>query len=324
VTAQPFESFAQNGEDVVLARALRSVPVGHYVEVGANHPTLHSISRAFYDRGWRGITIEPVHEFAEMHRAERPRDHLVEAAVTTSPDDTVTLHQFDDTGLSTLVDEISTRHEQGGRTAKDVAVPARTLDEILGEVGWGQTDIHFMTVDTEGAELEVLRAIDLTVFRPWILVIESTAPETADPTHGPWEQVVLSADYRFCLFDGLSRFYVASERAPELTRHLSYPACVLDDYTTQPYRTLRTEREEAISQLQEAREGLRQTTADLLRWRDAALSAWADAAVATQGQSNELERLRTEIEAIHETVSWRVTKPLRAVREHMGTPPNGR
>ena len=110
--------------------------------------------------------------------------------------------------------------------------PARTLDEILEEAEWGETDIHFMTVDTEGAELEVLRAIDLTVFRPWILVIEATAPDTADPTHGAWEHIVLSADYRFCLFDGLSRFYVAAERAAELMPALSYPACVVDDYTT--------------------------------------------------------------------------------------------
>jgi hypothetical protein len=36
------------------------VQQGFYVDVGANEPVCHSITKAFYERGWRGIDIEPV------------------------------------------------------------------------------------------------------------------------------------------------------------------------------------------------------------------------------------------------------------------------
>jgi len=100
VSSSPFVSYAQNGEDVVLFRALGGVDEGRYIDVGANDPFLHSITYAFYQRRWSGITIDPVHAYAVRHRAERPRDVMVEAAITDDPSGTVTLHQIDDTGLS--------------------------------------------------------------------------------------------------------------------------------------------------------------------------------------------------------------------------------
>src|SRR4051812_19442188 len=58
-----FISYAQNYEDIMLFRALRHVADGFYVDVGANSPDEHSVTKAFYERGWRGINIEPVMEY---------------------------------------------------------------------------------------------------------------------------------------------------------------------------------------------------------------------------------------------------------------------
>ena len=76
MTQPPFDSFAQNGEDVVLWRALGHIANGRYVDVGANHPTNDSVTRAFYDRGWRGIAIEPDPTYARLvpPRASGRRD----------------------------------------------------------------------------------------------------------------------------------------------------------------------------------------------------------------------------------------------------------
>src|SRR5664279_1896466 len=59
VESDPFVSYAQNGEDVVLFRALGAVEGGRYVDVGANDPIFESVTYAFYLRGWSGITIDP-------------------------------------------------------------------------------------------------------------------------------------------------------------------------------------------------------------------------------------------------------------------------
>jgi FkbM family methyltransferase len=314
MTSTTFESFAQNGEDVVLWRALGNIKNGRYIEVGANDPTVHSVTRAFYDRGWRGITVEPVHEYAERHRAERPGDYLVEAAITDDAVETVTLHQIDNTGLSTLVGAISEQHETSGWERHDVEVPARSLDAVLAGAEWGDLDIHFATVDVEGAEAAVLNSVDLTVWRPWVLVIESTAPLTTAPTYAAWEAGVLKSGYEFCLFDGLSRYYVAAEHAPTLRAQLSYPACAVDDYSTSAYRDLAHENAALVERQLELEGSLEGITNELTRWRSAALGAWAGAAkgpVANTGAQAELEAMRN-------TVSWRITKPLRTVRQAAG------
>lgn len=52
----PSKSYAQHGEDVVLNRAFKHQQNGFYVDVGAAGPVQHSVTKLFYDRGWRGIT----------------------------------------------------------------------------------------------------------------------------------------------------------------------------------------------------------------------------------------------------------------------------
>jgi FkbM family methyltransferase len=304
-----FISYAQNREDVVLWRALGHIPAGRYVEVGANHPRTDSVTRAFYDRGWSGITVEPMHEFAEAHRAERPRDTMVEAVITDEDTDTVVLHEIAATGLSSIVDSVGEHHRAAGAPVVDKSVPALRLSDVVEHHGMLGKDVHFMLVDTEGSEPQVLASVDLHTFRPWVLVIESTAPNSAVPTHEAWEGDVLAAGYRFCLFDGLSRFYVAEEHAETLQARLSYPACVHDTFVEANLEA----RAYAVW------EGRQELIWEVRRWRAEALRLWAgnrDTASSSELQrvQSELAAVREELVAVRSTVSWRVTRPIRAVR----------
>ncbi len=151
VIAPAFESYSQNGEDVVLWRALRGVTGGRYVDVGANDPVKDSVSMAFYARGWSGLTVEPDPAFSALLRGTG-RDRLVEAAITTTRSrhcDHCT--SVAGTGLSTLDDGIAGVHSSADRDVRDVSVPTRRMDSVLEEAGWAGKDIHFMSVDTEGS-----------------------------------------------------------------------------------------------------------------------------------------------------------------------------
>src|SRR5438270_228594 len=66
-------SYAQNREDVVLARAFDR-HTGFYVDVGAGSPVIHSVTNHFYERGWRGINIEPLELWQRQLAKARPRD----------------------------------------------------------------------------------------------------------------------------------------------------------------------------------------------------------------------------------------------------------
>lgn len=258
MTSEALVSYAQNGEDVVLLRALGHIEQGRYVDVGANHPVVDSITYAFYERGWQGITIDPMHEQAERHQNTRPRDHFIEAAISHG-EGPAQLHQIDDTGLSSLIDTVADEHRTAGWEVHEVEVPLRRLDDVLEEVGWEDVDVHFVVIDTEGSERAVLETFDLQRWRPWVLVIESTAPNSTTQTHQSWEPGVLAAGYQFCLFDGLSRFYVSSDH-DELREALSYPASTHDNFQTREFRERADHTDRIQADLDRARadaEGLR-------------------------------------------------------------------
>ena len=283
--AEPFVSFAQNGEDVVLWRALGHIEHGCYLDVGANDPAENSVSRAFYDRGWSGVAVEPDPTYADRFRTERPRDTVVEAVVTDIAETSAVLHRIEGTGLSTLVDDIRDFHRDAGFESSDTRVPALSLDAVIEDAGLGGRDIHFLSVDTEGSEESVLRSIDLARNRPWVVIVEATAPNTTKRTHQAWEPLLLDSGYEFCLFDGLSRFYVAAERG-ELRELLDYPACVFDAYR----RIADIETEVEVQRLHQA---------------------VADEAARADRAEAELARMRA-------TRSWRLTAPLRRVRRRSG------
>jgi hypothetical protein len=73
-------SYAQNFEDVLLNRVFGGVNYGFYVDIGAYHPVDDNVTKAFYDRGWSGLNIEPGEVFPEL-AAARPRDINLNMAV---------------------------------------------------------------------------------------------------------------------------------------------------------------------------------------------------------------------------------------------------
>ena len=324
----PFVSYAQNGEDVVLWRALQHVPGGRWVDVGANHPETDSVTKAFYDRGWTGLDVEPVAGFARLLREARPNDIVVEAAVCREDGGEVVLHEFVGTGLSTLRDEYVAEPVEQGRTLRETRVPSRRLQSLVDEHLGGEP-VHFLKVDVEGAEAEVLASVDLRSWRPWVLVVESTRPNSTETTQTEWEPAVLEAGYQFCLFDGLSRFYVADEHAGELASALSYPACVLDHAeraavlrTAAALHGLQEAHHQTVTELSRTNKRLDSITGleaevatlrgELVRWRGVVLERWAAAA---GNQPRFVDRdAQAELTAMRQTLSWRVTRPLRAVR----------
>ena len=222
-----FVSYAQNFEDVLLWRAFRTVPDGFYIDVGAAHPDVDSVTRAFYDRGWRGINIEPVPEFFARLTGARPRDVNLRLAVGAAASDG-TVYVIAGTGLSTTDADQARRHRDDDLDVRAQDVPVMTLAEICR--AHAPQTVHFLKIDVEGAEHAVLSGADFSMFRPQIVLVEATAPGTTVQTHQDWEPILLDAGYRFVWFDGLNRFYVAQEHAASLAPHFDVPVCVFDDF----------------------------------------------------------------------------------------------
>jgi FkbM family methyltransferase len=221
-----FISYAQNYEDVMLWRALKDVPQGFYIDVGAQDPDVDSVTRAFYERGWSGINIEPVTKYHELLCRARPRD--INLCVAVGVEETEgEFFEIPDTGLSTLDPQIAARHHDAGWTASRRRVVQRRLADIWSECVKGQ--VHFLKIDAEGSEAEVLQGAGLSQRRPWIVVVEAVAPLTQASEHEKWERLITDAGYAFVYFDGLNRFYLAREKA-ELKPRFAVPPNFFDDF----------------------------------------------------------------------------------------------
>ena len=228
----PLISYAQNGEDIVLARALRPwEKKGFWVDCGAGHPKYNSVTMLFSQLGWTGINIEPLAGEFMLLSQDRPQDENIQCLLgAQGGTGTIYAGPIQNRGSSTSDPSLVERYEKEfGQSFSQTEVSVRRLDEILRQRQ--RPPIDFLKIDVEGAEETVLQGINLVEFRPRILVIEATKPNSDELSHEPWEHYVLDSGYVCALFDGLNRFYVAEGDA-ELFSLLKSPVNVLDNYKT--------------------------------------------------------------------------------------------
>ena len=206
--------FSQNGEDRRLYHVLGHIKHGRYVDIGAYEPEFHSVTKVFYDDGWSGVNVEPGPRAFAMLQRDRPRDINIQAAVTWKTGEQ-SFFYISDRGRSSLYESQALSARAAGMDPEEIMVKTVTLAEVMGRV---DGDVHFLKIDVEGAEEDVIASGDWKWHRPWVLVIESKLPETRRTvdTYSQWEPYLLSRGYVFKYDDGLNRYYVAKERAEDL------------------------------------------------------------------------------------------------------------
>lgn len=243
-----FVSYAQNYEDVMLQRALKDVACGFYIDVGANDPETDSVTKAFYDRGWRGINIEPVPTFFQKLNEERPRDINLNFAASANFESS-TFYEIPETGLSTFNKDIAEDHKrQHGFDFTIYEVDAKPLTKICEE--YHIAPIHFLKIDVEGGEGQVLEGLDFSKIRPWIILVESTIPLSQSENYSEWEHYLLESEYTFVYFDGLNRFYVANEKS-NLAKAFRSPPNVFDQFVTARLMSAEAAAESAVRESEE-------------------------------------------------------------------------
>jgi len=229
-------SYSQNYEDILLWRALKHVGKGFYIDVGANHPVDDSVTKLFYENGWSGINIEPVPEKLEDLKRDRPRDINLGSLVGSKSGSIVFYEIPEDTRLSTTDEVTAKKHAaEFGYSIKPHRMTFESLDAICRR---NNTDIiHFLKIDVEGCEGDVISSIDFDFIKPWIIVVESTLPCSDESADISWESTLKNTGYEFVFFDGLSRYYVSNKKF-ELEKHFAYPAGIHDSFITKKFHDL--------------------------------------------------------------------------------------
>lgn len=222
-------SRAQNFEDFRLFRAFRDISEGKYIDIGAWDPVYHSVSYNFYASGWRGANIEPsIESFLELEKL-RPFDININRIVTTKTEKT-RFFTVQKSGLSTQHKEYLDHLNQDlvARITDNLVEPISLMD-IFNQVAWDE--IHWLKVDVEGAEEEVLASWGGSPARPLVVVVEATIPSSPQLSEMNWEKELFSRGYVKTYFDGLNNFYCL-EGSDEIQKLISSPISIFDDVIT--------------------------------------------------------------------------------------------
>ena len=222
-----FISYAQNFEDVILNRLFSDRSQGFYIDVGAQHPRYDSVTKAFYDRGWQGINIEPVKEYFQLLQQARERDLNLNLAVGESESE-LEFYELEGTGLSTF--DRQTAHEiaqKDGYQISSYQVAVKKLGDICQQ--HVTQAIDFLKIDVEGWEESVVLGHDWENFRPVVVVLEATLPNSPIRKQTNIAQILESKSYEYVYFDGLNDYYLAQENS-NLKHHFETPPNVFDNF----------------------------------------------------------------------------------------------
>ena len=227
-----FVTYAQNNEDAIIAAYFKDVPKGVYVDIGANHPVQDSVTKHFYDAGWRGINVEPIRALHGLLTEHRPEDTNVRAGISDIPG-TLKLREYANDGMSTFSSDIKRQHAKTAdaktATYQDVEVPVITLKQLFEQ--HPLKHIHFMKIDVEGFEYEVIKGNDWKRYRPELICIEAN-----HPVHD-WRPLLAKEGYTKVWNDGLNDYYLAKE-SMHRRAYFSYPEVMLLSEQIIPYHVV--------------------------------------------------------------------------------------
>jgi FkbM family methyltransferase len=182
--AETVTSFSAAGEDCVALGWLRDAGVNakdiRYLDVGASDPAALSNTMTMYRRGAVGVLVEPDAVMAEKLGSRRPHDTIINAAVAFDERREATLIRLHPSTFSTFSET------QAARVVADsagwgvqlsivgrVEVKLIPINEII-ERHLGGTAPHFLSIDAESVDFEILQSLDFARFRPWIICIEKS------------------------------------------------------------------------------------------------------------------------------------------------------
>ena len=168
--------YGQFKTDKYIAEYFDSDFIGTCIDVGAARPKRNNNTYFFEQKGWTVYCIEPNKNYIPALTAARK--NVFNFACGEKNLDSVefticTLEGGNQEPVSSLkVDKrLLEKHKNYNPKLEKVRVKLRTLNSFIQEQNIEKID--FVSVDTEGTELDVLRGFDIQKYKPSFLVIEN-------------------------------------------------------------------------------------------------------------------------------------------------------
>lgn len=168
--------YGQHGEDRHIQEFFAPDHKGVCIDVGANEPVSGSNTYYFEQKGWKVYSIEP-NPYC-VQRLKEHRQNVFNLAISDKNQKDVTftictLNNGEQGAISSLeIDEkLLQAHHMYSPKLEKITVETKTLDTFIEENNI--IEIDFVSIDTEGTELDVLKGFDINKFSPKLFIIEN-------------------------------------------------------------------------------------------------------------------------------------------------------
>ncbi len=168
------------GQDVLVASLFNNKENGVFFDIGANDGI--TINNSYYlekNLDWTGVAVEPVGYIFEKLKANR-KCHVVNGCVSPRSGKEKFLElvgnanmystlKTHNTGLTAR--RIRKRKKRQNSQLKEVEVECYTFSDLVNKFGFEKVD--FLSLDTEGGELEILKSIDFELTPVSVISVEN-------------------------------------------------------------------------------------------------------------------------------------------------------
>jgi len=172
--------FSQGGEDIAIDLLLGSETVkGLFVDIGAYHPIRFSNTFTSYILGWRGINIDGNREVIEIFNSNRTEDINIHALVSDK-EETLDFFRFAEGAWNTTnaagAAELASRGRAENKIVAVEKIKTVPVMQILDQYV-GDKKFDLLTIDVEGMDLRIVKAIDFKKYRPKVMALEISIDE---------------------------------------------------------------------------------------------------------------------------------------------------
>jgi FkbM family methyltransferase len=167
-------SYSQCGEDLILEYLMTVLCIHDvsYLDVGAHHPSYLSNTYLFYERGARGVCVEPDPSlFSEFNR-KRPRDVILNCGVGISSGIS-DFYVMSTNTLNTFSKEDAERYQAYGnqRIINTLRLELQTMGDIIDNNF--EKCPNLVSLDVEGLDYLILKNFNFKKYRPEVFCIET-------------------------------------------------------------------------------------------------------------------------------------------------------
>ena len=175
--------YGQFEDDKIIESYFKQNYIGGCIDIGATNGVHINNTKYFEEKGWYCLCVEPNPKSYEQLKINRKNTlnlavsnynkNLVDFTIVCLNDNSIIENEGAISSLS-IDENLYNDHIKAGfkLTTTDIKVSVRTLDYCI-EKYYQYPKIDFLSIDTEGTELDVLKGFSLNEWNPTLIVVEN-------------------------------------------------------------------------------------------------------------------------------------------------------